>query len=117
MNLFRRLSFSVSFLALLAASSLCFAGAKESNKGTTAGTFTGIEQGDYAHFQIKDGKGAAQSYFILQPDKSLQSYLDKPAKFKGKPVVVHWEEREENIPEAGGKQRIRIVTKVDEPVK
>jgi hypothetical protein len=29
-------------------------------------------------------------------------------------VRVHWEERNENIPEAGGKQRIKVVTKVDQ---
>jgi hypothetical protein len=29
-------------------------------------------------------------------------------------VRVHWEERDEQIPEAGGKQRIKIVTRVEE---
>lgn len=82
-------------------------------KGTTDGTFAGIEQGDYAHFLVKTAKGRQESYFVLRPDKSVQAYLDNAKKLKGRRIRVHWEERNENIPEAGGKQRIRLVTKVD----
>ena len=81
-------------------------------KGTTDGTFAGIEQGDYAHFLLKDKKGKAESYFILRPDKSVQSFVDNAQKLKGRKIRVYWEERQENIPEAGGKQRIKVVTKV-----
>ena len=83
------------------------------SKGTTNGTFAGIEQGDYAHFLVKTPKGQ-ESYFILRPDKSVQSYLDNPNKLKGRKIRVYWEERNENIPEAGGKQKIKLVTKVEE---
>ena len=83
-------------------------------KGSSIGTFAGIEQGDYAHFLIKDPKGRRDSFFILRPDKSVQAYLDNPEKLKGRRVRVHWEERNENIPEAGGKQRIKVVTKVQQ---
>jgi hypothetical protein len=83
-------------------------------KGQTDGTFAGIEQGDYAHFVVDRSKGKQESYFILRPDKSVQSYLDNPAKLKGRKVRVYWEERTENIPEAGGKQQIKVVTKVVE---
>lgn len=82
-------------------------------KGRTDGTFAGIEQGDYAHFLVKDKRGKQESYFILRPDKSVQSYLNNPTKLKGRRIRVHWEERNENIPEAGGKQRIKVVTKVE----
>ena len=82
-------------------------------KGTTDGTFAGIEQGDYAHLLVKTAKGKQESYFVLQPDKSVRAYLDDPDKLKGRRIRVHWEERNENIPEAGGKQRIKLVTKVD----
>ena len=82
-------------------------------KGYTDGTFAGIEQGDYAHFLVKTAKGKQESYFILRPDKSVQAYLDNPDKLKGRRVRVHWQERNENIPEAGGKQRIKVVTKID----
>ena len=77
--------------------------------GATEGTFVGIEQGDYAHFQIKDRKGKDDSFIILRPDKSVQRYLDNPAKLKGRLVRVHW--KEETIPEAGGK--MKTVTKVE----
>lgn len=83
-------------------------------KGQTDGTFAGIEQGDYAHFELKDTKGKPHSYFILRPDKSVQSYLDNPTELKGRKVRVFWEERNEHIPEAGGKQKIKVVTKVEE---
>jgi len=77
--------------------------------GSTEGTFVGIEQGDYAHFQIKDKKGKDDSFIVLRPDKSVQPYLDNPAKLKGREVRVHW--KEQTIPEAGGK--MKTVTKVE----
>jgi hypothetical protein len=77
--------------------------------GSTEGTFIGIEQGDYAHFLIKDKKGKDDSFIILRPDKSVQPYLDHPAKLKGKRVRVHWEEQ--MIPEAG--EKMKTVTKVE----
>ena len=76
---------------------------------TTDGTFVGIEQGDYAHFLIKDKKGKDDSFIVLRPDKSVQPYLDNPVKLKGRPVRVHW--KEQSIPEAGGK--MKTVTKVE----
>lgn len=69
--------------------------------GSTEGTFVGIEQGDYAHLQIKDRKGKDDSFIVLRPDKSVQPYLDNPAKLKGRQVRVHW--KEQTIPQAGGK--------------
>lgn len=77
--------------------------------GTTDGTFIGIEQGDYAHFLIKDKKGKDDSFIVLRPDKSVQPYLDNPAKLKGRHVRVHW--KEQTIPEAGGK--MKTVMKVE----
>ena len=77
--------------------------------GATEGTFVGIDQGDYAHFQIKDKKGKDDSFIVLRPDKSVQPFLDNPKKLKGRLVRVHW--KEETIPEAGGK--MKTVTKVE----
>jgi hypothetical protein len=77
--------------------------------GATEGTFAGIDQGDYAHFLIKDKKGKDDSFIILRPDKSVQPYLDNPTNLKGRQVRVHW--KEEMIPEAGGK--MKTVTKVE----
>ena len=110
-NLLRLLG-AVSIASLLAAATPSFA-QSAATKGRTKGTFAGIEQGDYAHFLVKTPKGR-ESFFILRPDKSVQSYLDNPDKLKGRKVRVRWEERDENIPESGGKQRIKVVTRVDE---
>jgi hypothetical protein len=109
---FRKITAIGIFTAFLAATSICFGGSR-ANKGSTEGTFAGIEQGDYAHLLLKDKKGKQESYFILRPDRSVQSYLDHPKELKGRRIRVHWEERNENIPEAGGKMRIKVVTKVD----
>lgn len=100
--------------ALLLGFAATAAAESRATKGRTDGTFAGIEQGDYGHFLIKDTKGKPQSFFVLRPDKSVQSYLENPDKLKGRRVRVHWEERNEHIPEAGGKQRIKVVTKVEE---
>ena len=88
--------------------------ADSGKKGSSIGTFAGIEQGDYAHFLIKDPKGRNESFFVLRPSNSVKSYLDNPDKLKGRKIRVFWEERNEHIPEAGGKQKIKIVTKVEE---
>lgn len=112
MNSFRIFAATAFFAALVAFANPVFAGSKV-KKGQTDGTFAGIEQGDYAHFQLKDTKGKPLSYFILRPDDSVQSYLKNPNKLKGRKVRVYWEERDEEIPEAGGKQRIKVVTKVE----
>jgi len=77
--------------------------------GSTEGTFVGIEQGDYAHFQIKNKNGKEDSFIVIRPDKSVQPFLDDPTKLKGRKVLVHW--KEQTIPEAGGK--MKTVTKVE----
>jgi hypothetical protein len=97
----------IAAFVLLALASSALAGSPKS--GTTEGTFVGIEQGDYAHFQIKDKKGKDDSFIILRPDKSVQPFLDTPAKFKGRKVRVHW--KEQTIPEAGGP--MKTVVKVE----
>jgi hypothetical protein len=96
----------VCSLALASCASISSSGPKA---GTTDGTFVGIEQGDYAHFQIKDTSGKDASFIILRPDNSVQRYLDKPAKLKGHKVRVHW--KEQTIPEAGG--LMKAVVKVE----
>ena len=103
------------FLALAAAALLVSAAPPAfASEEHTDGTFVEVEQGDYGHFVVKDMKGARQSFFILRPDKSVQSFIDNGSKLNGRKVRVHWEERNESIPEAGGKQRIKVVTRVDQ---
>ena len=111
-HILRPLGATIFALVVLVTAAPAFAESR-AVKGKTDGTFAGIEQGDYAHFLVKDAKGKPESYFILRPDKSVQSYIDNSDKLKGRKVRVHWEERNENIPEAGGKQRIKVVTKVE----
>jgi len=82
-------------------------------RGSANGTFAGIEQGDYAHFLLKDKKGV-QSFLVLKPDASVKSFLDNPDKLKGRKIRVQWEERMQEIPEAGGKQRIKVIVNVDQ---
>ena len=110
MNPLPKLAVALFCTLTLAATSLA---ESKATKGTTEGTFAGIEQGDYAHFLIKDKKGRPESYFILRPDKSVQSYIDNGDKLKGRKIRVFWEERNEDIPEAGGKQQIKVITKVE----
>lgn len=90
-------SVTASVLLVLSAAAVNAAGA--SGTGTTEGTFVGIEQGDYAHFLIKEKSGHGDSFVILRPDESVKPYLDNPGKFKGRPVKVYWAQR--FIPEAG----------------
>lgn len=87
------------------------AGEKPSGqKGTTEGTFVGIDQGDYTHFLIKNKHGGDESFIALRPDDSVKAYLDHPAGLKGRKIRVYW--KMEMIPEAGGKEK--TVTKVEE---
>jgi hypothetical protein len=85
-------------------------------KGTTEGTFAGIEQGDYAHLQLKTPAGKQETFFVLNVDKSVQPFVDSPKKMKGRKIRVHWRERQENIPEAGGKMLVKSVQRI-EPLK
>lgn len=80
---------------------------------TTSGTFTGIEEGDYAHWNMKTEKGEEMSYFILQPDGSIEKVLVNPKSFVGKKCVVKWKASKENIPEAGGKIDVEQVVSVE----
>ena len=110
MHPLRLLTTTVVVALAFAASALAESRAK---KGQIDGTFAGIEQGDYAHLLVRT-KNKVESFFVLRPDKSVQAFLDNPNGLKGRKIRVHWEERNEHIPEAGGKQQIKVVTKVDE---
>lgn len=55
---------------------------------TSEGTFTGIEQGDYAHWKMRDRNGGDLSFFILNPDPSLEKVIDDPESFIGRKCRV-----------------------------
>lgn len=68
----------------------------------SVGTFKGIEQGDYGHWNMADASGKELSFFILQPDESIDKVLADPDSFIGKKCTVKWKKSKEDIPEAGG---------------
>ena len=107
MTIVRSLATAVLLVSCLTVTTPAWAGSAKT--GSTEGTFAGIEQGDYAHFLIKDKKGQDDSFIILRPDKSVQAYLDNPAKLKGRRVRVHW--KEQTIPEVRG--LLKTVVKVE----
>lgn len=94
------------------------AGGKASGKAqaaakVTEGTFTGIEEGDYFHWNMKTKSGEEVSYFMLRPDDSVEKVSENPEKFVGKKCRVTWKKSTENIPEAGGKMEIEQILSVE----
>lgn len=114
MSILVRRSIALLALMLFAAAGLAAEpNGKVLKNGVTDGTFERIEQGDYAHFYVKTKTNREESFFILNPDPSLQPYLDNGGKLAGRKVRVRWEERMQTLPEAGGPTRIQIITKVE----
>lgn len=109
MTLLRPIAAAVLLICSLAFASCASTPTGAAKTGTTDGTFVRIDQGDYAHFLIKETNGKDASFIVLRPDASVQQYLDKPAKLKGHKVRVHWQEQ--TIPEAGG--LMKTVVKVE----
>jgi hypothetical protein len=71
---------------------------------TVEGKFLGVEEGDYTHWRMSDGKGGERSFFVLQTT---------PDKFKGKRCRVTWKRSAENIEEAGGKVEIDVLVSAE----
>lgn len=106
------------FLRLAAALCILFTGHLASAKTpldlkSIEGTFLGIEQGDYAHWNMRAADGSKVSYFILKPDASVDKVLAKPERFIGRKCLVLWKATKENIPEAGGKMLIEQIVSVE----
>lgn len=79
---------------------------------TTAGVFTGIEQGDYSHWKMRTAGGEEVSFFILRTDDAIERVLNDPQEYEGRSCRVTWERRTENLPEAGGEMEIEVLTSV-----
>lgn len=75
----------------------------------TEGTFLGIEEGDYAHWQLRTTAGEEVTYFILKPDASVEKVLENPKAYQGRRCRVTWKKSTENIPEAGGKIEVEQI--------
>lgn len=94
------------------------AASKSSGKAQAAGkvvegTFTGIEQGDYFHWNMTTKSGEEASYFIMRPDDSVEKVTENPEKYIGKKCRVTWKKSTEKIPEAGGKMEIEQILSVE----
>ncbi len=101
-----------SLLLLCCLTAFTFARAEDSKTRVVEGSFQGIEQGDYAHWQMRTGDGKAVSYFILRPDSSVEAVLNDPEKFVGRKCRVTIKTGVEEIAEAGGKTEIEQVVSV-----
>lgn len=86
-------------------------GAKNSKQSgnTVEGVFTGIDQGDYAHWNMRANDGSERSFFILQTDAAIDRVLADPQEYEGHKCIVRWERRSEDIPEAGGRMDIDVL--------
>ena len=79
---------------------------------TAVGTFTGIEEGDYMHWKMRTAAGEA-TWFILNPDDSVETVLKNPQAFIGRPCRITWKKSTENIPEAGGNMEVEQILSVE----
>ncbi|TSA34770.1 MAG: hypothetical protein D4R65_05745 [Verrucomicrobiaceae bacterium] len=77
------------------------------------GVFLGIEQGDYAHWNMRATDGREISLFILRPGNSVSKVLDNPEAFAGRKCRVAWKQSTENIPEAGGNLQVEQILDVE----
>lgn len=84
---------------------------------TAEGIFTGIEQGDYAHWLMKTKDGKKLSFFILDCDATVDKVIENTKAYAGKKCRIQWKESLETIPEAGGKMKIEQVISVEWPDK
>lgn len=88
-------------------------GEKSMTKLSATGVFTGIEQGDYAHWQMRESDGTERSFLMLHADASLDRVAMHPEKYEGRPCRVRWERRTEDIPEAGGPMEVDVLLGVE----
>lgn len=79
----------------------------------TEGVFTGIEEGDYLHWNMRGNGGESLSFFVLNPDASVDKVISNPTAFAGRRCRVTWKKTLEDIPEAGGKMEINQVVGVE----
>lgn len=77
------------------------------------GVFLGIEQGDYAHWNMRANDGREISLFILRPGSSVSKVLDNPQAFAGRKCRVTWKTSTEHLPEAGGNLQVEQILDVE----
>lgn len=82
--------------------------------GYADGVFAGTEEGDYFHLDLQQADGEIQTFFVITRDASVDPFLNEPLKAKGKKIRVHWIEKMQDIPEAGGVTRLKVCQKIEE---
>lgn len=80
---------------------------------TSEGAFVSVEQGDYAHWNMRLKNGEEFSLFILRPDASVEKVIGDPKRYRGKRCRVKWKKSTQNIPEAGGKIEVEEIVSVE----
>ncbi len=81
--------------------------------GYSDGVFSGIEEGDYIHMDLRQADGQMVTFLVISKDPSVVSVVTDPAKFTGKKLRVHWVEKVQQIPEAGGATRMKICERIE----
>lgn len=77
------------------------------------GTFIGVEEGDYFHWNMRSKAGEELSFFILKPDASVEKVLENAEAYAGRKCRVTSKKSVENLPEAGGKMEIEQILSVE----
>ncbi|MBX7210200.1 MAG: hypothetical protein K1X78_17910 [Verrucomicrobiaceae bacterium] len=77
------------------------------------GVFTGIEEGDYYHWDMRSTAGKQTSFFILKADASVDRVVTNAKAFVGKKCRIKWKPSVVTIPEEGGKIELDQILSVE----
>lgn len=81
--------------------------------GYSDGTFSDVEKTDYYHLDLQQADGEITTFFVIKADPSVEPFSKEPTKSKGVKIRVHWTERMQEIPEAGGAARLKICDRIE----
>jgi len=77
-----------------------------------AGTFLGIEQGDYAHWRMRTSAGEDVSFFLLKTNDALDLVFADPKQYEGRKCSVAVKTSVEELESAGGRVEIDQIVDV-----
>ncbi len=81
--------------------------------GFADGTFSGVEEGDFFHLDLEQADGEVVTFFVITRDKSVDPFLNDPAKETGRKIRVHWTEKMQDVPDAGGIIRLKVCDRIE----
>lgn len=81
--------------------------------GFADGTFSGIEEGDFFHLDLEQADGEILTFFVITRDKSVDPFINDQAKERGKKIRVHWTEKMQDVPDAGGIIRLKVCDRIE----